>query len=286
MKKMFVTLAIALLAMSQVFAMSVSNIRETARFLSDRMAWELDMTPQQYDDCYEINYDFLFAVNPILDDVARGYMSAINIYYTYLDWRNDDLRYILNAVQYNRFLQLEYFYRPIYTYQGHWRFRVYQIYNNPKFFYFDAPTVFRVYAGGHSRSHYSGGFYGQGNRYSHKVEPKPHNIHGSSHEKDHQRLDFGNNRREEGAKKPMNGYNNRNQDNREKDNRYQDQRKNQNKNTPGINNRTTRGSNTPANSNSSAKPNNGTSKSNSNTGTKPAGGGTVSGAGHSRTGKR
>ena len=61
---MFVTLAIALLAMSQVFAMSHSQMRETARFLSDRMAWELDMTPQQYDDCYEINYDFLFAINP------------------------------------------------------------------------------------------------------------------------------------------------------------------------------------------------------------------------------
>ena len=282
MKKMFVTFAIALLAMSQVFAMSQSQMRETARFLSDRMAWELDMTPQQYDDCYEINYDFLFAINPIMDDVCRGYLSAINMYYTFLDWRNDDLRFILNAVQYNRFLQLEYFYRPVYTYRGHWRFRVYQIYNNPKFYYFDAPSIFKVYVGGHSRNHYSGGFYGQGNRYNHKVEPKPHNIHGSSHEKDHSRLDFGNNRREEGAKKPMNGYNNRNQDNREKDNRYQDQRKGQNKNTPQINNRsTTRGAaNAPASGSSSAKPNNGTSN-------KPAGGGgIVSGSGHSNSGRR
>ena len=95
MKKLFVTLAVALLTMTQVFAMSTSKIRETARFLSDRMAWELDMTPQQYDDCYEINYDFLFAISPILDDVARGYLSAINTYYTYLDWRNDDMRFIL-----------------------------------------------------------------------------------------------------------------------------------------------------------------------------------------------
>ena len=48
MKKFFVTLAMMMLVATQVFAMSNSRIRETARFLSDRMAWELDMTPQQY----------------------------------------------------------------------------------------------------------------------------------------------------------------------------------------------------------------------------------------------
>jgi len=282
MKKFFVTLAITMLVASQAFAMSTSKIRETARFLSDRMAWELDMTPQQYDDCYEINYDFIFAINPIMGDVARGYLSAINMYYTYLDWRNDDMRFILNAAQYARFLQLEYFYRPVYTYRGSWTFRVYQIYNNPKFFYFDAPSIFRVYAGGHSRHHFSDGFYQRDHRYSHKIEPKPHHIHGSTHEKDHQRLDFGNNHREQGASHPMNGYNNRNQNDREKDHRYQDQRKGQNKNTPQINNRsTTRGSNAPATPNTT-KPSN--SKSNNKSATTQPG--VVKGSGHSNKGRR
>ncbi|MBR5070253.1 MAG: hypothetical protein IKX25_12725 [Bacteroidales bacterium] len=279
MKKLFVSLAITMLVASQAFAMSTSKIRETARFLSDRMAWELDMTPQQYDDCYEINYDFIFAINPIMGDVARGYLSAINMYYTYLDWRNEDMRYILNAAQYNRFLQLEYFYRPVYTYRNSWTFRVYQIYNNPKFFYFDAPSIFKIYAGGHSRHHFSDGFYHRDHRYSHKIEPKPHNIHGSHNEKDHQRLDFGNNHREHGAKTPMNGYNNRNQDNREKDSRYQDQRKGQNKNTPQINNRpATRGSNAPA------APN--TTKPNNNKPSSTQSGVVKGGAGHSSGGRR
>lgn len=243
MKQFFLTLVIAILATSQMFAMSTSKVRETARFLSDRMAYELDMTPQQYDDCYEINYDFIYAIRPIMDDVARGYRSAINIYYTYLDYRNDDLRYILNAAQYHRFLEIEYFYRPVYTYRDNWLFRIYQIYNNPKFFYFDAPSIYRVYKGGHSRHHYSDGFYGHNNRYSHNIQSTPHHIHGSSHMNDHSRLDFGNNRRDEGSRSSTNGYNNRNQDNREKDNRYMDERKGTNKNSPKINSRSSQGSN-------------------------------------------
>ncbi len=269
MKKLFVTLAVALLTMTQVFAMSTSKIRETARFLSDRMAWELDMTPQQYDDCYEINYDFLFAISPILDDVARGYLSAINTYYTYLDWRNDDMRFILTAAQYRRFLELEYFYRPVYTYRGSWRFRVYQIYNNPKFYYFDAPSIFRHYSGAHSRRNYSDGFYHRDHRYSHSIEPKPHHIHGSKDMDSHQRLDFGNNRREKGGQ-PMNGYNNRNQNDRERDSRYNDQRKGQNKNTPQINHR----DNAPTRSSGTTQP--------SNSGKTQSG----TGAGHTRSGRR
>lgn len=237
MKKLFVTLAIAFLAISQMFAMSRSKVRETARFLSDRMAWELDMTPQQYDDCYEINYDFIYAINPIMDDIVRGYPSAINMYYTYLDFRNDDLRFILNSAQYRRFLELEYFYRPVYTYRGNWFFRIYQIYNNPKFFYFDAPSIFKVYIGGHSRTHFVNGFYGTNRHYKHEIHKAPNHIHGSPNMNNHSRLDFGNNRREQGAKKSMNGYNNRNQDNREMDSRYKDQRKGQNKNSPQINTR-------------------------------------------------
>ncbi len=279
MKKFFVTLAMMMLVATQVFAMSNSRIRETARFLSDRMAWELDMTPQQYDDCYEINYDFIFAINPIMDDVSRGYLSAIDMYYTYLDWRNDDLRFVLNAVQYRRFLELEYFYRPVYTYRGRWLFRVYQIYNNPKFYYFNAPSVFKIYAGGHSRTHFSDGFYHRDHRYGHSIDPNPHHIHGAPNMNQHQRLDFGNNHREPGAHSPMNGYNNRNQDNREKDSRYKDQRKGQNKNTPQINQR----------GNAPASGHQGSTRSGASNGN-PSGSsqsGVISGgAGHSRSGRR
>jgi len=272
MKKFFVTLAISLLVVSQMFAMSTRKVRETARFLSDRMAWELDMTPQQYDDCYEINYDFIFAINPIMDDIVRGYNYAIDSYYTFLDYRNDDFRYILNEVQYRRFLELEYFYRPIYTYRGDWFFRIYQIYNNPKFFYFDAPTIYKHYSGAHARHHYADGFYGHHRHYTHKIYSTPHHIRGSSNMNGHSRMDFGNNRREKGAKQSMNGYNNRNQNDREKDNRYKDERKGKNKNSPQINNRQSGHSST----RSSGSSNQGSSKS----------GSTTSGSGHQHSGHR
>lgn len=40
-------------------AMSISKMRQNTRFLTDRMAYELKLSPQQYDDVYEVNYDFI-----------------------------------------------------------------------------------------------------------------------------------------------------------------------------------------------------------------------------------
>ena len=129
-------------------AMSRSKVRNHARFLTDRMAYELDLTPMQYDDCYEVNYDFIYHVAPYMDDVVYGYRDAIERYYTFLDFRNDDLRYILSAFQYARFMASEYFYSPIYSTGREWAFRIYTIYSNRTFFYFDAPSIFKTYRGG------------------------------------------------------------------------------------------------------------------------------------------
>lgn len=236
MKKFIITLSVALMAVTNALAMSTSSIRENARFLTDRMAYELDMTPRQYEDCYEINYDFIYSINRIMNDVAYGYADAIDRYYTYLDYRNDDLHYILTNHQYARFISLDYFYRPIYTYRGDWYFRVYQVYNNRKFFYFDAPTIYRTYNGAHSRVHHNTGYYGN-NRYSHVIAPKYASLRNDKNYNNHSRNDFGQNRRDRNTGHSTNGYNNRNQNNREKDSRYQDDRKGQNHNTPGINNR-------------------------------------------------
>jgi len=240
MKKFIITLSVTLMAITNAFALSTSAIRENARFLTDRMAWELDMTPRQYEDCYEINYDFIYSINHIMKEVAYGYTDAIDMYYTYLDYRNDDLHYILTNHQYAKFLTLDYFYRPIYTYRGDWMFRVYQVYNNRKFFYFDAPTIYRSYNGSHGRKHHVNGFYGN-NRYSHAIAPKYGSLRGDKNYGNHSRNDFGQNRRDRNTGHMTNGYNNRNQDNRERDNRYKDERKGQNHNTPEINNRNNHG---------------------------------------------
>ena len=93
-------------------AMSNSKVRKETRFLTDKMAYELNLSTEQYNDVYEINYDFISGVRYVMDDVLYGNEWALNRYYDYLDVRNDDLRWVLSNRQYARFMQAEYFYAP------------------------------------------------------------------------------------------------------------------------------------------------------------------------------
>ena len=99
-------------------AMSNSKVRKETRFLTDKMAYELNLNTAQYNDVYEINYDFISGVRYLMDDVLRGEEWALNRYYDYLDIRNDDLRWVLSRRQYSRFMQAAYFFRPIYVSGG------------------------------------------------------------------------------------------------------------------------------------------------------------------------
>jgi len=98
--------------------MSTSKVRKETRFLTDKMAYELDLNNPQYNDVYEINYDFIYSLRNIMDYVVRGDEWALDDYYEALDIRNDDLRWVLSDAQYRRFLGAEYFYRPIYGVSG------------------------------------------------------------------------------------------------------------------------------------------------------------------------
>ena len=176
MKKLLVTLAVAITGAVQAFALTPMAIRENARFLTDRMAYELNLTPQQIEDCYEINYDFIASINPIMDEVVYGYPEYIDRYYNYLDYRNDDLRYIMTEAQYLAFMSLDYFFRPVYTYAGNWLFRIFDIYTNHRFFYYDAPLIYHSYYGGHGRHYFPHGYYG-GGRYHHHMYAHQRPIH-------------------------------------------------------------------------------------------------------------
>lgn len=137
-------------------AMSTSKMRQHSRFLTDRMAYELNLSNSQYDDVYEVNYDFLSRTRYLIEDVAAGYTSALDEYYDYLDVRNDDLRWILTSSQYRRFLEKEYFYRPIYTTTSHtWGFRIYQVYSDINHFFFGKPSHYASYKGAHYRSNFN-----------------------------------------------------------------------------------------------------------------------------------
>lgn len=197
MKKYITTLILAMAAIFNVSALSPTAIRENARFLSDRMAYELNLTPEQYEDCYEINYDFIYGINDLMDDVVFGYQDAIDNYYSYLDWRNDDLRMVLTAGQFARFCALEYFYRPIYTSGRSWLFRIHQIYTNHTHYYFGLPACYHSYYGAHSRHHYASSYYH--GRYHHDIAPHYDHFRGHAHYLDVHRHDFGHDRHDRPA---------------------------------------------------------------------------------------
>ncbi|MCR5395528.1 MAG: hypothetical protein K6E86_09045 [Bacteroidales bacterium] len=247
MKKLMLTAVLAILSMTQMFALSTSSVRNHARFISDRMAYELDLSPAQYDDIYEINFDFIYQVNRIMDDVVYGYRDAIDRYYDYLDDRNDDIRYVLTSRQYRRFLDCEYFYRPLYSTGRNWSFRIYTIYSNRSFFYFDAPLHYKTYIGAHSRVKYASRDYyrrryesQRHDRYEpfviRKIEPARRHVI--------RRNDFGaiERHRNDAERNKVNNYNNSNSSHRTDNKYYRDD--SGNKRSPEINRRNRTSSNT------------------------------------------
>ena len=141
---------------SSAMASGLGDIRINARFLTDRMAFELNLTQTQYNDLYEVNYDFFHCVDPYVAAMARSESYALDAYYRYLDERNDDLRWILSSAEYVRFMALDYFFRPVYAMNNICYLRVYKMYPNRTFFYFDRPAHYLTYCGAHSRHHCGG----------------------------------------------------------------------------------------------------------------------------------
>ena len=100
----FLVIGITAISSVSMAAMSNSRIRKETRFLTDKMAYELNLSTGQYNDVYEINYDFIYSIRYLMDDVIRGEEWALDKYYRTLDIRNDDLRWVLTASQYRRFI--------------------------------------------------------------------------------------------------------------------------------------------------------------------------------------
>lgn len=249
MKRILLLMLIGLFT-TNAFSLSTSKIRLNARFLSDRMAYELDLTPMQYEYCYEINYDFLYGINRIMDDVVYGYTDAIDMYYDYLDQRNEDLRYVLNSVQYVKFRSSEYFHDPIYSNGITWDFRIYTIYSNKTFFYYDSPSIYKTYDGLHSHKYYATTSY-YVNRIDHGTIGIERRIalpdRQSAAFANRRKSDFGVNTRNRNETVRYNNYKNENQRNRTLDNRYLDN--SGNKNSPSINSPVARPNDAPARDN-------------------------------------
>ena len=108
MKKMFLALMVMLTSTMAASAMSYEQARNEALFLTDKMAYELNLTDEQYEAAYEINLDYLM-----------GVAGRDDVFGTYWERRNLDLSYILYDWQWNTYIAASYFYRPLYYYYGH-----------------------------------------------------------------------------------------------------------------------------------------------------------------------
>ena len=161
MKRIMMTL----LAVGLIIAGSTSsaagddNIRKEARFLADKIAYELKLNKDQLNDAFEINYDFLKRVYPILDALAQRDEDAIREYYRLLSIRNGDLLWIIDHKKFEQLLDIEYLYRPVYLKDGKCQLRVYSQYKNQNKFLVGKPKSYSKYKGDHFRENSESSFY-------------------------------------------------------------------------------------------------------------------------------
>lgn len=155
MKKLIISLVSLFALTVSANAVSYEQARHQALFLTDKMAYELNLTDDQYEAAYEINLDYLMSIDDYDD-----------LYGLYWERRNLDLSYILHDWQYRMYRDAAYFYRPLSWNAGCWHFSVYARYPRRDYFYFGTPHFYAVYRGDHSwrrngnRSWYHGRDFG------------------------------------------------------------------------------------------------------------------------------
>ncbi len=135
LRRFTLSLLLALVTALSAKAMSYDEARERAWFLTDKMAYELNLTPEQYDRAYEINLDYFLSLR-----------TAADCYGAYWDYRDSDLRYVLYDWQYSRYASLEYFFRPICWLRNAWYYPIIEHYRRGSYFY-DRPAIYISYTG-------------------------------------------------------------------------------------------------------------------------------------------
>lgn len=99
-------------------ALSKSEAKEAAWYLTDKMTHDLSLTNLQTQDVYEINYDYLRQIKPVGFDSEAEY----NIRY-----RN--LSLVLDETQWMQYLSTDYFLNPIVEDESNWSLTAYSYYD-------------------------------------------------------------------------------------------------------------------------------------------------------------
>ena len=162
MKKIMIALMMLAIATTGK-AMSYEQARNEALFLTDKMAYELNLTDEQYEAAYEINLDYLMGVT-----------SYDDVYGSYWERRNRDLSYVLLEWQWNTFCAATYFYRPLTWSDGFWHFGVYARYPHRDYFFFGRPVFYASYRGAHAWHVVGGHGYYYGRRHHFRPAGRSH----------------------------------------------------------------------------------------------------------------
>ena len=97
-----ITLMVAMMTIAiSAAAMPYTEASKKALFLSDKMAYELNLSESQYEAAYEINLDYLLNIDEESD--VLGFLWQI---------RNRDMKEVLADWQYDNYMASEWFCRP------------------------------------------------------------------------------------------------------------------------------------------------------------------------------
>ena len=165
MKNIILTLTAALLmVVIPARATDYNDISNYALFLTDKMAYELNLTEDQYEAAYEINYDYLHEIFR-----ENRYDDYDDLYGRAWELRNRDLAVVLLSTQYDLFRSLRYFYRPFNCLHGRITISIYDYYPRRDYLYFGCPHFVVSYRGGHGWRHYRHHSYYSGRRWHRDV---------------------------------------------------------------------------------------------------------------------
>lgn len=134
----FLIFAVMALGVLAAHAIPFEEARREALFLTDKMAYELNVNEAQYEAFYEISLDYLMSLSSSRD--VKG---------THLNRSNYDINCVLTPMQYSKFYKADYFYTPA-KWDAGVVLKVYTRYPDRSKMYRKAPYSYSVYRGSHS----------------------------------------------------------------------------------------------------------------------------------------
>lgn len=247
---------------TSVSAMTYSQAKDEALFLADKMAYELSLTDEQYEAAYEINLDYIMAVNDYND-----------LYGSYWTRRNLEMKSILSSWQYDAFITTDYFYRPLTWNNNRWTWRIYTHYSTGKY-YKSKPRNYTSYKGGHDRDYYTSRTWnkpanytlrmsGNGSTISHNALSNGHNTPSDNRnapssnrnittQKKQSTTSFGNLNKSVSSSKSTSSFGNRTSSNSKSNSSFGNKTSSNSKSTSSFGNRNSAGSKSSANTQKSA----------------------------------